>query len=79
MPLPMRTAALLGFFMTAGQVSDYTGAAALLDDMPKAQWLLGDRGYTAPGDVSRRGDLLKSPHVKVAKQRRHRRCRWRHI
>ncbi len=37
----------LSFFMTAGQVSDYTGAAALLDDMPKAQWLLGDRGYDA--------------------------------
>ncbi len=25
----------LSFFMTAGQVSDYTGAAALLDDMPR--------------------------------------------
>ncbi|WP_375272705.1 IS5 family transposase [Sphingomonas sp.] len=35
----------LSFFMTAGQVSDYTGAASLLDEMPKAQWLLGDRGY----------------------------------
>ena len=33
--------------MTVWQVSDYTGAAALLDDMPKAQWLLGDRGYDA--------------------------------
>ena len=33
--------------MTAGQVSDYTGAAALLDELPKAQWLLGDRGYDA--------------------------------
>ena len=33
--------------MTAGQVSDYTGAAALLGDLPKAQWLLGDRGYDA--------------------------------
>jgi hypothetical protein len=32
--------------MTAGQVSDYTGAAALLD-LPEAQWLLGDRGYDA--------------------------------
>lgn len=31
--------------MTAGQVSDYTGAAALLDDLPKAQWLLGDRDF----------------------------------
>ncbi len=37
----------LSFFMTAGHVSDYTGAAALLDDLPKAQWLLGDRGYDA--------------------------------
>lgn len=37
----------LRFFMTAGQVSDYTGAAALLDDLPKAQCLLGDRGYDA--------------------------------
>lgn len=37
----------LSFFMTAGQVSDHTGAAALLDDLPKAQWLLGDRGYDA--------------------------------
>jgi transposase len=37
----------LSFFMTAGQVSDYTGAAALLDDLPKARWLLGDRGYDA--------------------------------
>lgn len=37
----------LGLFMSAGEVSDYTGAATLLDDMPKAQWLLGDRGYYA--------------------------------
>ena len=37
----------LNFFMTAGQVSDYIGAATLLDDLPKAQWLLGDRGYDA--------------------------------
>lgn len=33
--------------MTAGQASDYTGAAALLDDVPKAEWLLVDRGYHA--------------------------------
>lgn len=35
----------LSFFITAGQISDYTGAAALLDDLPKAQWILADRGY----------------------------------
>ncbi|WP_183969538.1 IS5 family transposase [Sagittula marina] len=35
------------FFMTAGQVSDYTGAAALLSNLPEAEWLLADRGYDA--------------------------------
>lgn len=37
----------ISFFITAGQGSDYTGAAALLDDLPKAKWLLADRGYDA--------------------------------
>jgi transposase len=35
----------LWFFMTAGQVSDYTGAAALLSSLPGAEWLIADRGY----------------------------------
>jgi hypothetical protein len=30
--------------MTAGQVSDYTGAAALLGRLPLADWLLANRG-----------------------------------
>ena len=34
-------------FMTAGQVSDYTGARALVSSLPAADWLLGDRGYDA--------------------------------
>ena len=37
----------LRFFMTAGQVSDYTGAAALLSGLPEADWLVADRGYDA--------------------------------
>ena len=37
----------ISFFITACQVSDYTGAAALLDELPKAKWLLADRGYDA--------------------------------
>lgn len=37
----------LSLFMTAGQVSDYTGAAVLLDDSLKSQWLLDNRGYNA--------------------------------
>jgi len=35
------------FTITAGQVSDYTGAALLLDDLPAANWLLADQGYDA--------------------------------
>lgn len=32
----------------AGQrVSDYTGAAFLFRSLPKAEWLLADRGYDA--------------------------------
>lgn len=38
---------LIRFFLTAGQISDYTGAAAPLDDLPTAKWLLADRGYDA--------------------------------
>ncbi len=34
-------------FMTAGQVSEYTRARALVSSMPAADWLLGDRGYNA--------------------------------
>jgi transposase len=37
----------LRLFLTAGQISDYTGAAALLRDLPKADHLLADRGYDA--------------------------------
>ncbi len=35
----------LSLFRTAGQVSDYNGAAALLAELPEAQWMLGDHGY----------------------------------
>ena len=44
------------FFMTAGQVSDYTGAKALVDNLPAADWLLGDRGYDA--DWFREGAVI---------------------
>ena len=35
------------FFMTAGQVSDYTGVRALVSNLPAAEWILGDQGYDA--------------------------------
>ena len=34
-------------FLTEGQVSDYTGAAALLSSLPPAKALLADRGFDA--------------------------------
>ncbi len=48
------------FFMTAGQVSDYTGAAALLSSLPKAEWLFADRGY----DADWLKDALKDKGIK---------------
>jgi len=51
MPSPMRTA---DPFMTAGLVSDYIGAAALLDDMPKRNgyWVIA---ATTPTDLEALG------------------------
>ncbi len=49
------------FFMSPGQVSDYTGAAALLSGLPNADWLFGDRGYEA--DWLR--EALKDKEIKV--------------
>lgn len=37
----------LNLIVTAGQVSDYIGARALLSSLPNVDWLLGDRGYDA--------------------------------
>ena len=34
----------LNLFVTAGQVSDYIGALALLSSLPDVDWLLGERG-----------------------------------
>ena len=33
--------------LTEGQVSDFKGAALMMDDLPKAKVMLGDRGYDA--------------------------------
>ncbi len=45
----------LSFFLTAGPVSDYTGAAALLDDLPKAQGFSAIAATTPTGS----GTLLQ--------------------
>lgn len=51
----------IGFFMSAGQVSDCTGAAALLGSLPKASWRLADRGY----DIDWFREALKDKEIKV--------------
>jgi hypothetical protein len=33
--------------LSEGQMSDYKGAALMLDALPRAKTLLGDRGYDA--------------------------------
>ncbi|WP_085983430.1 IS5 family transposase [Sagittula stellata] len=37
----------IDLFLTAGPVSDYIGARALVGGLPDVKWLLGDRGYDA--------------------------------
>jgi transposase len=48
------------FIMTAGQVNDYIGVAALLGSLPNAEWLLADRGY----DVDWFRDAMKDKGIK---------------
>ena len=52
------------FFITAGQVSDYTGAAAVTNGQPEANWLLADRGYDA--DWFREGLIEKGTRPCIA-------------
>jgi len=58
------------FFMTAGQVSDYTGAAALLGALPSAEWLLADRGYDADWFRDALKDKVSTAEQKPATGRR---------
>ena len=52
------------FFITAGQVSDYTGAAASTSGRPEANWLLAGRGYDA--DWFREGLIEKGTRPCIA-------------
>ena len=57
-------------FLTAGNVSDYVGARALMSSLPKADWLLADRGYDA--DWFRNGlkDMNIEPCIPSRKNRK---------
>ena len=57
-------------FITAGQVSDYTGAAALMNSLPEADWLLADRGYDADWFRETLVDKALHPRSQVAQKDR---------
>lgn len=51
----------LSFFITAGHISDYTGAATLLDDLPKTKWIQAHCGYDAEwlrNELEQKGTML---------------------
>jgi hypothetical protein len=52
------------------RVSEYTGAAALMNGLPEAEWLLADRGYDA--DWFRKALIDKALHswAQVAQENR---------
>jgi transposase len=58
------------FFITAGQVSDYTGAAALMNGLPEADWSLADRGYDADWFREGRIDTGTPPCIPGQKSRK---------
>ena len=72
-------------FLSAGNLSDYKGALALLSSLPKAKWLLADRGYDAdwfrnalkerkiaPCIPSRKNRKVAIPHDAKRYRQRHR-------
>lgn len=71
-------------YLSAGQTSDFTGAAGLLQGMPRVNVLLADRGYDAdwfrsalidmgitPCIPSKRNRLVQIEHDAVLYKKRH--------
>lgn len=70
--------------LSEGQMSDYKGAALMINALPKAQALLGDRGYDAgwlrqaliakgiaPCIPSKKNRKLQIPYDKILYRQRH--------
>lgn len=57
-------------FLTAGNVSDYIGARALMSSLPKAKWLLADRGYDADWFRNELKDMEIEPCIPARKSRK---------
>jgi transposase len=60
----------LNLFVTAGQVSDYVRARALLSSLPNVDWLRGDRGHDADWFTELLRDRGISPCIPGRKQRK---------
>tara|TARA_R110002049_G_scaffold285335_2_gene466172 strand:+ start:3579 stop:4001 length:423 start_codon:yes stop_codon:yes gene_type:complete len=60
----------INFFVSAGQVSDYIGAKALLSSLPSVDWLLGDRVYDAGWFREALEDKRIRPCIPGRKQRK---------
>ena len=56
-------------FLAAGEVSDYIGARALMNSLPAADWLLGDRGYDADWFLDALVDMGITPCIPGRKSR----------
>ena len=74
----------LVMLLSEGQMSDYKGAALMLDALPPAKTLLGDRGYDAgwfrnalaergivPGIPSKTNRKISIPHDRTLYHQRH--------
>ena len=57
-------------YLSAGQTSDYTGAAGLLSALPSAKYLLADRGYDADWFRSALIDKNITPCIPSKKNRK---------
>ena len=57
-------------FLSAGQTSDYTGAAALVRSLPPAKALLADRGYDANWFRNALTDMGIQPCIPSRKNRK---------
>ena len=57
-------------FLTAGNVSDYIGARAWMSSLPKADWLLADRGHDAGWFRNGLRDMGITPCIPSRKSRK---------
>lgn len=58
-------------FLSAGNRSDYLGAAVFADDLPPAKWILADKGYDADWFRNALKDKGIEPCIPSRRSRKH--------